>query len=94
MIRLYRVVGSGSGASWLIGQFADEKHALDEYNSEVRRAESERIDDGRPELDFAERGAEAEFYLVEDEVTHTEIRRDESMETGRWGLVRTRRHSS
>jgi hypothetical protein len=94
MIRLYRIVRPESGTDWLIGQFADERHAIDEYNSEVRRAASEGIDDGQPELDFAERGADVEFFLVEQEVTHTEIQRDESTETGRWGLVRSRRHPS
>jgi hypothetical protein len=91
MIRLYRVVGVASQTDWVIGQFPDEKHAVDEYNSEVRRSESERIDDGRPELTFAEREREVEYFLVEEEVTHTETRRDESIETGRWGLVRSRR---
>jgi hypothetical protein len=87
MIRLYRVVGAGSPVNWEIGQFPDEKHALNEYNSEVRRALSERIDDGRPELKFADRGVEVQYFLTEEEVTHTAVARDEAMETGRWGLV-------
>ena len=29
-----------------------------------------------------------EYFLTEEEVTHTETRRDEAMETGRWGLVK------
>ena len=60
---------------------------MNEYNSEVRRSKSEGINDGRPELAFVERNREAEYFLTEEEVTHTETRRDESMETGRWGLV-------
>jgi hypothetical protein len=38
-------------------------------------------------LEFAQRVREAEYFLTEEEVTHTETRRDEAMETGRWGLV-------
>jgi len=91
MIRLYRVVGAAFSVNWVVGQFPDEKHAVNEYNSEVRRAESEGIDDGRPELEFAARDRDVEYYLVEEEVTHTETRRDESMETGRWGLVSRRK---
>jgi hypothetical protein len=89
MIRIYRVVGAASPINWEIGQFADEKHALAEYNAEVRSFRSDGTDDSRPELEFAERGREVEFFLTEEEVTHTQTRRDEAMETGRWGLVRT-----
>jgi hypothetical protein len=88
MIRLYRIVGAASPVNWEIGQFPDERHALDEYNAEVRSFKSDRTDDSRPELEFAERGSEIDYYLTEEEVTHTETRRDESMETGRWGLVK------
>jgi hypothetical protein len=88
MIRIYRVVGAASPIDWEIGQFADERHALDEYNAEVRSFRSDGTDDSRPELEFAERGSEVEFFLTEEEVTHTSTRRDEAMETGRWGLVR------
>jgi hypothetical protein len=87
MIKLYRIVGAGKVFNWEIGQFSDERHALDEYNSEVRRSRSESIADARPELEFAERGLEVGYFLTEEEVTHTETRRDESIETGRWGLV-------
>jgi hypothetical protein len=88
MIKLYRIVGAASSSNWELGQFPDEKHALSEYDSECRRAKSEGIDDGRPELEFAERNREVEYFLTEEEVTHTETRRDEAMETGRWGLVK------
>lgn len=89
MIRFYKIVHTGSSANWIIGQFPDEKHALDEYNAEVRRAKSEGLDDGRPALKFAERAIEVEYFLTEQEISHTETRRDEAIETGRWGLART-----
>jgi|HubBroStandDraft_2_1064218.scaffolds.fasta_scaffold313146_1 hypothetical protein len=90
MIKLFRIVGAGqtSPTNWVIGQFADKQHALDEYNSEVRRAHSERIDDGRPELEFVEGRREVEYFLAEEEVTHTAVKRDEAFETARWGLAR------
>jgi hypothetical protein len=88
MIRIYRIIGAASPVNWEIGQFSDERHALDEYNSEVRSFKSDGTDDSRPELEFAKRGCEIEYYLTEEEVTHTETRRDESMETGRWGLIK------
>jgi hypothetical protein len=88
MIRLYRIVGAASPVNWEIGQFADERHALDEYNAEVRSFKSDGTDDSRPELEFADRRHEVEYFLTEEEVTHTETRRDEAMETGRWGLVK------
>ena len=91
MIKLFRIIGVGgaSRTNWVIGQFVDERHALDEYNSEVRRARSEGIDDGRPELEFIEdRRREAEYFLAEEEVTHTPVKRDEAFETVRWGLAR------
>ena len=88
MIRLYRVVGAASAVNWEIGQFPDEKHALAEFNTELRSMNSDGTDTGRPQLEFAERGSEVEFFLTEEEVTDTETRRDELMETGRWGLVR------
>ena len=94
MLRVYRIVGVGTAykVDWEIGPFPDEEHALAEYNSEVRGFRSHAIDDGgRPELVFAERGQEVEFFLTEEEVTHTQTRRDEAMETGRWGLVRKSR---
>jgi hypothetical protein len=91
MIRIYRIVGAASSVNWEIGQFSDEKHALDEYNAEVRSFKSDGTDDSRPELEFAPRGHEVEYFLAEEEVTHTETRRDEAMETGRWGLVKKSR---
>lgn len=89
MIRFYKIVHAGSLGNWIIGQFSDEKHALAEYNAEVRRAKSEGIDDGRPALKFAERAIEVEYFLTEQEISHTETRRDEAIETGRWGLAPT-----
>jgi hypothetical protein len=91
VIKLFKIIG-GSGAtptSWTIGQFENERHALDEYNSEVRRSHSEKIEDGRPELEFVKGlGREVEYYLTEEEVTHTQYKRDEAFESGRWGLAR------
>ena len=94
MIRLYRIVGAGSAVNWEIGQFADERHALDEYNAEVRSFRSDGTDTSRPELEFAGRGQEVGYFLTEEEVTHTPTRRDEAMETGRWGLVKKRPQAS
>jgi predicted metal-dependent HD superfamily phosphohydrolase len=92
MIKLFRImsVGQTPPTNWVIGQFADKQRALDEYNSEVRRAYSERIDDGRPELEFIEGRREVEYFLAEEEVTHTAVNRDEAFETARWGLARKR----
>lgn len=86
MLRIYRIVGGDPLVSWEIGQFANANQALAEYNSEVRRGQNEGIDDGRPALQFAKQGTEVQFFLTEEEVTHTETRRDEAVETGRWGL--------
>jgi hypothetical protein len=90
MIRLFRIIGVGaaSPANWIIGQFDTAKEALAEYNSEFRRAKSEGIDDGRPELEFVTDNREVEYFLAEEEFTHTPDRRDEGVETGRWGLAR------
>jgi predicted metal-dependent HD superfamily phosphohydrolase len=90
MIKLFKIVGVGPAwpTNWVIGQFADKQHALDQYNSEVRRARSEGIDDGRPELEFIEDRREVEYFLAEEEVTHTPEMRDEAFETARWGLAR------
>jgi hypothetical protein len=88
MIKIYKIVDPASSVEWTVGQFSDERHALNEYNSETRRTKSEGINDGRPELKFAERAVEVEFFLTEEEVTHTATKRDEAVETGRWGLVR------
>jgi hypothetical protein len=92
MIKLFRIIGVGAAApaNWVIGQFGDPKEALAEYNSEFRRAKSEGIDDGRPELEFVTDNREVEYFLAEEEVTHTPARRDASVETGRWGLARKR----
>jgi hypothetical protein len=81
MIKLFRIIGVGaaSPANWVIGQFDTAEDALAEYNSEFRRAKSEGIDDGRREV---------EYFLAEEELTHTPDRRDEGVETGRWGLAR------
>lgn len=92
MIKLYRIKGAGqlSRIDWVIGQFDHEQNALDEYNSEVRRSLSEGIDDGRPELEFInDLKHEAEFFLTEEEVTHSPERRDEAFETARRPLRRT-----
>jgi hypothetical protein len=90
MIKLFRIIGVGaaSPANWVIGQFDTAEDALAEYNSEFRRAKSERIDDGRPELAFVTDNREVEYFLAEEELTHTQDRRDEGVETGRWGLAR------
>jgi hypothetical protein len=90
MIKLFRIIGEGaaSPANWIIGQFADKTHALDEYNSEVRRARSEGIDDSRPELEIIEDRREVEYWLAEEEVTHTPEERDAAVEIARWGLAR------
>lgn len=90
MIKLFRIIGAGANAptNWVIGQFTDEQHALDQYNSEYRRARSEGIDDGRPELEIIEDGREVEYWLAEAEVTHTHEKRDESFEIARWALAR------
>ena len=92
MIKLFRIIGVGaaSPANWIIGQFDTAKDALAEYNSEFRRAKSEGIDDGRPELEFVTDNREVEYFLAEEEFTHTPDRRDEGVETGRWGLARKR----
>jgi hypothetical protein len=89
MIRFYKiVVAAAPTVYWKIGQFADEKKALWEYNSEVRQAKRDGITTELPELQFADRTEEVEYFLTEEEVTHTQIERDEAIETGRWGLVR------
>ena len=90
MIKLFRIIGAGANApgNWVPGQFPNAQHALDQYNSEYRRARSEGIDNGRPELEFIEDHREVEFWLAEDEVTHTQEKRDEAFETGRWALAR------
>jgi hypothetical protein len=90
MIKLFRIIGVGaaSPANWIIGQFDTAQDALAEYNSEFRRAKSEGIDDGRPELEFVTDNREVEYFLAEEELTHTPDRRDEGVETGRWGLAR------
>jgi hypothetical protein len=47
------------------------------------------IDDGRPEPEFIVAGdREVEYFLTEEEVTHTPEKRDAASETGRWGLAR------
>ena len=89
MLKLYRIIPAGSSTPlfWL-GSFADEGHALDEYNAEVRREHSEGIHERR-ELEFVQGlEREAEYYLTEEEVTHSRDRRDEAFESGRWGLAR------
>jgi len=90
MIKLFRIIGVGAASptNWVIGQFPDARHALAEYNSEVRRAQSEGIDDGRPPLEIIEDHREVEYFLAEEEVTHTPERRDASVEIARWGLAR------
>jgi hypothetical protein len=90
MIKLFRIIGAGAASpnDWVIGQFADGRHALAQYNAEVRRTRSEGIDDGRPELEVIEDGREVEYWLSEAEVTHTAERRDEAFEIARWGLAR------
>ncbi|MGD0430508.1 MAG: hypothetical protein ABSA58_05400 [Acetobacteraceae bacterium] len=91
MIKLFRLIGVGEAApaNWVLGQFPDARHALDQYNSECRRARSEGIDDdGRPELEIIEDGREVEYWLAEAEVTHTHEKRDESFEIARWALAR------
>jgi hypothetical protein len=92
MIKLFRIVGVGaaSPANWVIGQFADARHALDEHNSEVRRSRSEGVDDGRHELEFIDDNREVEYFLAEEEVTHTPEIRDAAVEVARWGLARKR----
>ena len=92
MIKLFRIIGVGaaSPANWVIGQFESTKDALAEYNSEFRRAKSEGIDDGRPELEFVNDNREVEYFLPEEECTHTPDLRDEGVETGRWGLARAK----
>jgi hypothetical protein len=96
MIKLFRIIGVGAAlpTNWVIGQFVDEKHALDQYNSEFRRARSEGIDDGRPELEFIEDHREVEYWLAEEELTHTPEKRDAALETGRWALARKRQSAS
>ena len=92
MIRFYRVVGVGPayGVNWALGQFADAEHALDEYNAEVRRAQREGFSSERPELTFVDGlEREAEYFLVEEEITHTPEKRDEAFESGRWALAKT-----
>jgi hypothetical protein len=90
MIKLFRIISVGTDAptNWVIGQFSDKRHALEEYNSEVRRAGSEGINDGRPELEFVESRREVEYFLAEEEVTHTPEMRDAAFEVARWGLAR------
>jgi hypothetical protein len=90
VIKLFRIIGAGVNvpANWVLGQFPDEQHALVQYNSESRRARSEGMDDGRPELEFIEPPREVEFWLAEEEVTHTHERRDAEFESGRWALAR------
>src|SRR5580704_16086666 len=81
MIKLFRIIGVGaaSPANWIIGQFDTAQDALAEYNSEFRRAKSEGIDDGRPELEFVTDNREVEYFLAEEELTHTPDRRDEGV---------------
>lgn len=90
MIKLFRIIGAGttSPTNWVIGQFPDAKHALDEYNSEVRRTLSEGLNDGRPELEIIRDNREVEYFLAEEEVTHVSERRDAAMEIARWGLAK------
>jgi hypothetical protein len=90
MIKNFRIIGEGAaaGTNWVIGQFADKTHALDEYNSEVRRTQSEGIDDGRPELEIIEDRREVEYWLAEEELTHTPEMRDAAVQIARWGLAR------
>ena len=90
MIKLFRINGVGAAlpANWVIGQFESTKDAVAEYNPEFRRAKSEGIDDGRPELEFVNDNREVEYFPAEEEYTHTPDRRDEGVETGRWGLAR------
>src|SRR6202161_3579122 len=90
MIKLFRIIGVGaaSPANWIIGQLDTAQDALAEYNSELRRAKSEGIDDGRPELEFVTDNREVEYFLAEEELTHTPDRRDEGEGTGGWGLAR------
>ena len=90
MIKLFRIIGEGAAypSNWVVGQFADKTHALNEYNAEVRRARSEGINDGRPELEVIEDRREVEYWLAEEEVTHTPDERDASVEIARWGLAR------
>ena len=88
-LKLYWIIPAGNSApvSWM-GQFADENHALDEYNAEVRRERSVGIHE-RPELEFVKGlEREADYYLTEEEVTHSRDRRDEAFESARWGLAR------
>jgi hypothetical protein len=92
MIKLFRIIGAGeaSPSDWVIGQFEDGRHALAQYNSECRRTRSEGLDDGRPELEFIEDHREVEYWLSENEVTHTAEKRDEAFEAARWALARPR----
>lgn len=89
MLKLYRILPARDAPplQWM-GQFPDEHHALAEYNAEVRREHSEGIRT-RHELAFIEGlEREAEYWLVEQEITHTRVRRDEAFESARWGLAR------
>jgi hypothetical protein len=90
VINIFRLIGEGAaaGTNWVLGQFSDKTHALDEYNSEVRRTRTEGIEDGRPELEFIEDQREVEYWLAEEEVTHTPEMRDAAVEIARWGLAR------
>jgi hypothetical protein len=90
VIKLFRIIGVGAAApdNWVIGQFPDAQHALAEYNSEVRSERSHGTGDNRPELELIEDHREVEFWLAEEEVTHTEEKRDAAVEVARWALAR------
>ena len=92
MIKLFRIIGVGKNSStnWVVGQFDDARHALAEYNSEVRRTRSEGIVGERPELEIINDRREVEYFLAEEEVTHTHEKRDASVEIARWGLATKR----
>jgi hypothetical protein len=88
MIKFYRILAANSEINWALGQFPDEVHALAQYNSEVRREHQEGIRE-RPELEFIQaKDREVEYWLGEEEITHTPEKRDATLETGRWGLAR------
>lgn len=92
MIKIFRIIGVGAASpvNMMLGQFPDARHALDEYNSEVRRTMNEGIDDGRPLLEMIHDNREVEYFLAEEEVTHTLNQRDAGVEVARWGLARKR----
>src|SRR5579871_4069329 len=72
MNRLYSIASARSSERWVVGTFLTPEEALREYNIETRSIGAHG-GPTQPSLEYITdpHGAEVEYYLVEEEVTHT-----------------------